>query len=78
VIIACRHSYYYNLHKWVSTPTLQGRCSSMIAELQHVYQRERASTPHDSPLRPGDDRSIWHGSGMSGEDGMSSLSRCHV
>jgi hypothetical protein len=48
------------------TPTLPGRCSAMMAELQHVHQRERASTPRGSLLCPGDDPLIWHGSGTLG------------
>jgi hypothetical protein len=35
----------------------------MIAELQHVYQRDHLSTPRRSPPRPDDDSLIWHRSG---------------
>jgi hypothetical protein len=37
----------------------------MIADLRHVYQRERTPVPRGSPPDPDDNRPIWHGSGTS-------------
>jgi hypothetical protein len=45
------------------TPTLPGRYSLKIAELQAIYQPKRRSNARDSPLPPLLDCLIWHGSG---------------
>ena len=47
------------------TPTLPGRYSPKIADLQPADQRRHRSSYRRSPLHPANDQPVWHGSGTT-------------